>query len=559
MLYFKKAERLYEQLHFDNEKARIYYYYAFNEQRTGNIANALELLYTIESIHLLNEDSLNQAKVLDRMGSVYSDLNNYEKSLEVYKKSIEIYKSYHKQSRLPSVYVNIAEVYIKLEEYETAKSYIYNALKIVEKSDNLVRITDIKLSLLEIYIQEKKYNSALSLLNEALPVYKKLNYTPGVANLFFGKARIHSYMYQNKRALECIDSALFYAKQTSSIHTLKNAYLLESEIFEANKQFENSLKSFKKYKEYSDSVLNEDALLKAEQIKSKYELKEKENEIHQLQSKTKLKQRQLQLSFGIFAVIILSLVIIFLLLRARDKTKHLKILADKNIELEKSNKFRKNLINNVMHEVRTPLNVIVGLTEFSSRNKALKNDFIESIRESSDNLTRMIDSMILISSLESGSIKTDLRKTDLLELQNRIKQYLNDSLNKNKIEYQLNSDDDLTIITDENILFEIIKRLLDNSFKYTESGYIRIYFNRFNNLLKISIKDTGIGINKTNMNYIFNLFSKVEFEHKIYRGVGLGLPIAKGLTNLIQGSLNAESKPGVGSEFTVSLPLKPHL
>jgi hypothetical protein len=66
-----------------------------------------------------------------------------------------------------------------------------------------------------------------------------------VLQSFFGKARIHSYMYQNKRALECIDSALFYAKQTSSIHTLKNAYLLESEIFEANKQFENSLKVLK--------------------------------------------------------------------------------------------------------------------------------------------------------------------------------------------------------------------------------------------------------------------------------------------------------------------------
>jgi signal transduction histidine kinase/ligand-binding sensor domain-containing protein/CheY-like chemotaxis protein len=228
---------------------------------------------------------------------------------------------------------------------------------------------------------------------------------------------------------------------------------------------------------------------------------------------------------------------------------------------EEADKLKSAFLANMSHEIRTPMNAIVGfanLLKDSDIDEAEKTDFIEVINSNSEILLILIDDILDLSLIEANQLV--IRK-DIFSL-NEILDHLYSSFSlmnrKQELEMRLNNElhgNNLKIFSDRIRIKQILSNLLNNAYKFTEKGSIELGVRKLNNNISFYVKDTGIGIEKGNLEKIFDRFSKSDPKSDtLYRGAGLGLTISKALAGLLGGSLQVESEVGVGSVFYFNLP-----
>ena len=228
---------------------------------------------------------------------------------------------------------------------------------------------------------------------------------------------------------------------------------------------------------------------------------------------------------------------------------------------EVSSKLTSSLLANMNHELRTPMNGILGFAEILSNDlmdpeaKAKAENILISGRRLMDTLDAIMD----LSHLESDRVNRKLlplsiRKSLLKALSN-----YEPLIHRKNLSMNLNVPAFLQILGDDYLLQHMLRCLIDNAVKYTEEGSITIEAKEFQekgqDTIAISVKDTGIGIAKENFDLIFDTFRQVsEGYGRKFEGSGLGLTISKKIAILLGGEIRLNSKPGEGSEFIVILP-----
>jgi PAS domain S-box-containing protein len=229
---------------------------------------------------------------------------------------------------------------------------------------------------------------------------------------------------------------------------------------------------------------------------------------------------------------------------------------------EASDKLKTSFLNNISHEVRTPLNGILGFAEIMSQTDLSENekkDSLSMLFESSDRLLNTITNYMDISLLTSGNMS--VHKKDFIPGQILRKTFDNYNalcLNK-KLDLSLKipeQAENLTINSDAEIFQKIISHLLNNAIKFTESGSIHYGYSANEGNLEVFVKDTGIGIGNRFMTNIFDRFVKEDQDQtRLTEGSGLGLAIVKGMVDIIGGKIWVESELGEGSSFIFTIPL----
>lgn len=249
---------------------------------------------------------------------------------------------------------------------------------------------------------------------------------------------------------------------------------------------------------------------------------------------------------------------------ARDKAeKELKQAKDK---AEESDRLKSAFLANVSHEIRTPLNAILGFSELlTSHENAIptneKENYIKLIFNSGNNLLKLIDDIIDISKIESNQLKIKTGSCDVRNIMNELLNHFNDLKKikeKDHIEIKIDekSDDQRIVIeTDKYRFKQILSNLIDNSLKFTDTGFISFGYKVMNNQkLLFYVKDSGIGLDEKSLKWIFDRFRKVEGNKRLYRGAGLGLTISKYLVKKLGGEIWADSNLHKGSTFNFTLP-----
>ena len=251
-------------------------------------------------------------------------------------------------------------------------------------------------------------------------------------------------------------------------------------------------------------------------------------------------------------------------LRKRVSLKTKELTEAKN-KAEESNQLKSSFLANMSHEIRTPLNAIQGFSELiSSKDLDLtkKEKFASIINTNCQSLTHLIDEILDLSKIESGQIKLIDQKFDLITSINEIINIQQQNIPSHKkiiIQFvnQLQSKS-FHLISDPFRFKQILNNLIENSIKFTDNGYIRIYasFNSDSEVI-FCVEDSGIGIEESALNFIFDRFRKIEIDNTVlYRGSGLGLNICKKLLQLMDGQIWVKSTPGEGSSFYFTLPIK---
>lgn len=239
---------------------------------------------------------------------------------------------------------------------------------------------------------------------------------------------------------------------------------------------------------------------------------------------------------------------------------------------EESNKLKTEFLNNMSHEVRTPMNGIIGfsqLLEIPDMDDNTRKNYIDIIQKSSNQLLGIIDNIIEISKLGTKQVDLFERETDLNKLLSELYAVFNIKAQESGINLVFNKclADEYSIIIIDNIkLYKILSNLLENAIKFTNNGIVEFGYSVKNikqpmtvdkKAIQFYVKDTGIGINKEKQDIIFEKFLQADPElSRQYGGLGLGLAIVKENTELMGGEIGLDSEDGKGSTFYITLPYK---
>lgn len=226
---------------------------------------------------------------------------------------------------------------------------------------------------------------------------------------------------------------------------------------------------------------------------------------------------------------------------------------------ETANQAKSRILANISHELRTPLNGILGFTQLLQKKSTLTPDVkkqINIIRQCSEDLLALITGILDISSFESNKIKLGASEFDFQALMAHIVEIFTLQAEGKKLEFIVeNHVVPRYFIGDEKRIQQIIMNLLDNAVKYTEKGRVTVASRYQDGYLTLSIKDTGCGIAENDLEKIFSPFEQINETNYVKPGVGLGLAITRELVNYMGGEISVTSQYGLGSVFSVSLPL----
>jgi HAMP domain-containing protein/signal transduction histidine kinase/DNA-binding response OmpR family regulator len=252
-------------------------------------------------------------------------------------------------------------------------------------------------------------------------------------------------------------------------------------------------------------------------------------------------------------------------------------LEEKAEQLALTSKYKSEFLANMSHELRTPLNSLLILSKMLSENTqgnltGKQVEFAKNIHAAGSDLLGLINDILDLSKIESGTVTLDIGETSFAGLRDQMERTFAQIAQDKKLEFRIDLAPDLpaSMYTDDKRLQQVIKNLLSNAFKFTAAGQVRFsvervqggwspendHLNKAGQVLAFSVRDSGIGIPEEKQRIIFEAFQQADgTTSRKYGGTGLGLSISREITRTLGGELKVESEPDVGSTFTLYLPL----
>lgn len=271
----------------------------------------------------------------------------------------------------------------------------------------------------------------------------------------------------------------------------------------------------------------------------------------------------------LFASVIISMCFIFAF---RERTFRIirvknRQLSDLNRQLESAAEAKSNFLSNISHDLRTPLNGIIGYTEFAigESQETKKQEYLQKARQAGLMMRDLINDTLDISKIESGKFTLNKSWIHEYELIQSVINVVHESADRKKIDFQVDVEcpEDEEILADPVKIREIFLNLLNNAIKYTAGGgWCRLTVRRTDETpqhvnLTIRVEDNGIGISSEFLPSIFEPFmQESDAQTNDVPGTGLGLAIVKRIVEMMDGTVRAESEKNKGSTFTVMLPLE---
>ncbi|MBV9201192.1 MAG: response regulator, partial [Alphaproteobacteria bacterium] len=253
-------------------------------------------------------------------------------------------------------------------------------------------------------------------------------------------------------------------------------------------------------------------------------------------------------------------------------------LEDKATELAQASKYKSDFLANMSHELRTPLNSILILGQQLGDNPEgnltpRQVEFARTIHGAGTDLMNLISDILDLSKIESGTVSVDAEEVFFVTLQDMVARPFRHEAENRRLSFDVQIDPhlDRSMITDSKRLQQVLKNLLSNAFKFTEQGGVKMSIRRAASgwspdhpvlqntpaVVAFEVSDTGIGIPPEKQKIIFEAFQQADAStNRRFGGTGLGLAISRELSSLLGGEIQLRSAPGVGSAFTLYLPVR---
>ena len=562
-----------------NEKIDSTSYYIdlvkFN-QKKNNYRNCL--VYSQKALDFANKTN-NQKSIADsysNLGVIYLELKKIDDAIDVFVKSIAIYATLPFSSQQALAHYSIGVCYLEKNNLAMAEKNFNTAGVIYEKIKIPSAIEMLNLQKGIVYKEKGKIHLAMPLFENIIikkdtsDTYKtKAEALYQVGTIEFDKKRYNLAINYFNRALEL---------NRNNLEQKANILLALSECFEKSLNIEKSHYLLKQYLRLKDSLtyLN-DKKIGNEDFAS-FKDSEKLKLIEQIDKDNKNQEKantfaKLISILAIALISILSLLSLSLYKNNVLRTQSNALLKEKNKELEiakenaeRATKARSEFLSTVSHELRTPLNAINGITHLllEENPKDSQLNYLNSLKFSGNYLITFINDILEINRIESERIPIEQincnLKLQLSNIQKSFKEIAHENNNTLILEIEETIPDNL--ICDPTKLSQIFINLVSNSLKFTKNGYVKLIakLEKVEDKkiqIQFKVSDNGIGIPEDKQNEIFESFSQGSIEiNRKYGGTGLGLAIVKRLIELLGGKIQINSKVGLGTTFSFSLPFE---
>lgn len=245
--------------------------------------------------------------------------------------------------------------------------------------------------------------------------------------------------------------------------------------------------------------------------------------------------------------------------RVAERTAELSVAKE---SAEAASRAKSAFLANMSHELRTPLNAILGFTQLMERDPDTTERQMEqlaTINRSGEHLLDLINDVLNMSRIEAGRADVDLVVFDLHQSLASIKSILRGRAEKKGLDllFELENDVPRYVKTDQGKLRQILINLLGNGIKFTQRGKVVLRVASAENALYFEVEDTGVGVDASEMERLFEPFSQTESGQRLAEGTGLGLPISRQYVDLLGGEISARSEPGQGSTFAFYIRFEP--
>jgi len=254
--------------------------------------------------------------------------------------------------------------------------------------------------------------------------------------------------------------------------------------------------------------------------------------------------------------------------RNEEQARQREELGRLNDELRRANVLKSQFLSTISHELRTPLTSIIGFSSILLRGRSgevlsgRQRDNAERILISARHLVTLINDILDLSRIEAGRLDVFRREVDLHELLERVRVEMDGQARAKglslTVEPPRGDADARRVVTDADRLRQVLLNLVSNAIKFTERGGVTLRAARSRDTVAVAVEDTGVGIALEEQERVFDEFYQADQSNtRTAGGTGLGLTISRRLVTLLDGQLTLRSTPGVGSAFTIVLPVSP--
>ena len=533
---FFPAVKALQQYLFDKKDLHGYY-----TQRCNEIVFEMNQQRIYEAYKMARELSqeLREKKIdkemyitMNMLGHINRYCGNNEEAKENWREVLRLMQEHGYISSMPTIYMNIVNVALD-DSPEEADSLLEIAKQISLKHCP-ERVFDIETRQTLSYY----YRGDMDRFLKGYEIYKK-----GVAE---GKSSVHgrSIEVYHQALLGHTDEAVKLAREELGDEGLDAVTM----IYEKAGRWEEAFHALKKQHLASDSIDN--VVLTNSMMGIRDEMMIYEAERDAARTRFYLMSA---------VIILLALLAIALFYITQTRRRHLKELKKAYDQVLESDKMKTAFIQNISHEVRTPLNIIGGFSQVIA-NPDLDPD-IEERREiarmtqkNARLITMLIDEMLLVSLNENSEEAKIENQVEINSLMRGVMKEAKGNLSdKTTIQYDTTLADDFTILTNEYMLRIIINAIVDNAVKFTSEGTIILKASKPSDTeLTLTVEDTGCGVPAAEAEHIFERFVKLD---TFKEGIGLGLPLCRMLIEKLGGTVRLDTTYTQGARFVVTLPI----
>ncbi|MDR0296218.1 MAG: hybrid sensor histidine kinase/response regulator [Prevotellaceae bacterium] len=280
--------------------------------------------------------------------------------------------------------------------------------------------------------------------------------------------------------------------------------------------------------------------------------------------KAKQSEAQINKNYNLIIIggaIALLLILVFILLIISDVNKGYaarKALEQANERTKQIMESRHRLLLSVSHDIKTPLNSILGYLELWDDVQNMDKTALASMQNSGKHILALLENLLEFSSLEQGTLQVAESGFNLYDLCIETAEMFSPLAQQKQLAFHFspNINEDFSVLSDRLKVKQIIINILSNAVKYTTKGEVSFKIKAESELVRFIVADTGAGIPQDQLNDIFKAFSRVSDNVQLAEGSGLGMFVVKGLVELLNGTIDVKSAVGKDTEITISIPMK---
>jgi signal transduction histidine kinase len=501
-------------------------------------------------------------KLYVNLGILHREVGNLKESDRFIDKSYALAKEMDDQRSLAAVLNSRGQNYLVKEVYDSA--YVAFTQSLAFRPDDDKKGKAISLNNLG-YVAglREDFEEALEYYRLSEDLRKAVGDLAGSASLYINMGNIYLLTNDLESAQQYYDNAKIIGDQLND-PSVEERYLRSmANLRERQGKLKESHAFLTQFIDLRDSINEYESIHKIASTPYQMALTEAENKVRFIQKEkaerdaSLERQRLINLGLAIGIAVVIGLLALFLY-QLRMLINLRRTLTEERDQAKHAAEHRRRTLNTIVHELRTPMNTVIALSELIEQEKDAKEvrKMTQLLSKSAQRLSTTTNNVLTFSRLEDGTLVLADQPVNLSELINDLCNMLAPQVQSKSLLLERDIQKGVIIHSDRSALDICFMNLMGNALKYTDQGAIYVGMKKQAEQIEITVKDTGIGISKEALEKVFEPFYRAKEKRSTRQGTGLGLYICKYYVDALGGDIQVESEPDVGTSLSITLPIK---